>query len=79
MTFNICRNLMIFFFALIYLVVIYPMLKIDYYYRIREYENRKEVFVKNMLYLQELNRQQVKDELKAEIQNGNLFIENKTM
>jgi hypothetical protein len=55
------------------------MLKIDYYYRIREYENRKEVFVKNMLYLQELNRQQVKDELKAEIQNGNLFIENKTM
>jgi hypothetical protein len=44
--------------------------------RQEEYDNNQRIFVQNLLYLQELNRKIVKEEIKEELKNGNLFIEN---
>lgn len=58
---------MFIFLLFFYFVFIYPLIEIDNYYRQREYENNKRVFVENMLRLQELNRKMVIEELKTDL------------
>ena len=59
----------------VYVIFIHPLKKIEKL-RQEEYDNNERIFVQNLLYLQELNRKIVKEELKEELKNGNLFIEN---
>lgn len=59
----------------VYMIFIRPLREIEKL-RQEEYDNNQKIFVQNLLYLQELNRKIVKEELKDELKNGNLFIEN---
>lgn len=59
----------------VYMIFIRPLREIRKL-RQEEYDNNQRIFVQNLLYLQELNRKIVKEELKEELKNGNLFIEN---
>lgn len=59
----------------VYMIFIRPLREIEKL-RQEEYDNNQKIFVQNLLYLQELNRKIVKEELKEELINGNLFIEN---
>lgn len=59
----------------VYMIFIRPLREIEKL-RQEEYDNNQKIFVQNLLYLQELNRKIVKEELKEELKNGNLFIEN---
>jgi hypothetical protein len=66
---------MILFCMFVYVIFIHPLREIEKL-RQEEYDNKQRIFVQNLLYLQELNRKIVKEELKEELKNGNLFIEN---
>ena len=59
----------------VYMIFIHPLMEIRKL-RQEEYDNNQKIFVQNLLYLQELNRKIVKEEIKEELKNGNLFIEN---
>lgn len=59
----------------VYMIFIRPLREIRKL-RQEEYDNNQRIFVQNLLYLQELNRKIVKEEIKEELKNGNLFIEN---
>lgn len=60
----------------IYLVLFHPIIEIDYYYRQYDYEC---LCAEHVISSRRTQSRKNKEELKAEIQNGNLFIENKTM
>lgn len=67
--------MILFFMMFVYVIFIQPLMEIRKL-RQEEYDNNQRIFVQNLLYLQELNRKIVKEELKEELKNGNLFIEN---